>query len=322
VKIFITGISGFIGSHLADHLIKAGHIVSGVDNFSTGNQTNLAQPILQNTHNCDCRNLPKLLYIIREKRPDFIFHLASTVGVARVLADPRECIENNLDSLRNVLSFGIPGLYTSTSEVYGKNQEPLAEDSDLIFSGKNRWSYATSKLVGEWLALTAQWKVVRLFNVIGPRQSNDYGAVLPRFITQAVNGEPVTVYGTGLQVRSFIDVRDCVRILGSLMDKKFDVVNVGRCDSTSIIDLAYKVNTMFGNGIISYVPYRLAYKGEFEECPCRVPDLTKLNALIGFQETLKLEQTILDISKGVMPSESTISTTDTRASSVAVQAGE
>lgn len=315
MKIIITGIGGFIGSHLAERLMDDGHEVYGLDadpkNWST-------RHVYGSFVTGKCQDLQLLRCVARGC--DFVFHLASTVGVSRVLENPSECIGNNIQSLRAVLSLGIPGLFTSTSEVYGKNVNPLSEDSDLIFSSKARWSYSASKLIGEWLALGCDWKVVRLFNVIGPRQSNEYGAVVPRFVRQALSGEEITVYGTGSQIRSFIDVKDCVDILVSLMHKKFDIVNVGSDRNiVSINSLAEIVANVLDTKLIKNIPYNHAYRGEFEECQVRIPNLTKLRSLIGMREDRTLEETIRDIADSLKVSNATESEYGPFMSSITVQ---
>lgn len=229
---------------------------------------------------------------------DFIYHLASTVGVRNVLADPKEAIENIIESTRAVLSLGIPGMYFSTSEVYGRNTEDLSESSGIHLSSKVRWSYAGAKLICEWLALEAGWKVIRPFNVVGPRQNMAYGAVLPSFVGQWLKGEKLTVHGTGEQVRTFIDVQDFVKIVDELREKDFDVLNVGGIHKLTIRDLAHKVNWTLGEDCgIEYKPYSDVFPAGFEECNRRVPDLTKLHGLIGQREYKPLSQTIVELAK-------------------------
>ena len=297
MRILITGGAGFIGSHLAERLLAEGHYVHILDNFSSGKHENLAE-LNQATWECtDCRDTNALTRAA--EGCDFIYHLAATVGVKRVLENPAACIENNLESLRSVLRLGIPGLFTSTSEVYGRTDSILREDSPLVYSSKRRWSYAASKLIGEWQSQQAGWKVVRLFNVVGPRQSSEYGAVLPTFIRQALNGEPLTVYGDGDQVRTFIDVRDCVEILDRLRDKTFEVVNVGGQHCRTIHGLAGEVLREFGSGTIRTVPYHVAYPDGFEECEHRVPDLSLLNWLLPTRSHTVFSKTISDLTKEI-----------------------
>lgn len=300
MKLFITGIAGFIGSHLAEALVALGHEVSGVDNFSSGKLSNIQNPAIK-CYKCDCQDKYKLGYVINKAKPDFIYHLAATVGVSKVLDDPKKCIENNIDSLKTVVSFGIPGIFASTSEVYGKNSKIVSEDADLIYSSKSRWSYATSKIIGEYIVQqTDGWKSVRFFNVIGPRQSTSYGAVLPNFVNNAINDEPLQVYGHGMQVRTFLDVRDCAQILDILRDKCFDVVNVAGDTALSISDLAEKViETLRSSSKFEYISYNKVYSDGFEECRYRVPDLTKLNSLIGNFVYRDFKQSIKDLAEQI-----------------------
>jgi UDP-glucose 4-epimerase len=289
VRILVTGGAGFIGSHLVERLISQGHEVVVLDDLSTGLKSNLSDEV--EFWEADCRN-PKA---VRKAAYgcDYVYHLASTVGVIKVLTDPKDCIENIIKSTQSVLSLGLPGMDFSTSEVYGKNTNILREDSDLIYSNKSRWSYATSKLIGEWLAASAKWKTVRLFNIVGPRQIPGY--VFSNFIQQARSGKDLTVYGTGEQVRTFIDVRDTVEILDILRDKQFDVVNVGAAHTLSMYELAKTIKrTLNSTSEIVHVPYIQAYPDGFEECASRIPDLSKLRSLIGNYEYRAIEQTIQD----------------------------
>lgn len=283
MKILVTGSSGFIASHLIDRLISE-HEVTGLDRRA-GIRTQMLM---------DCRSL---LY---GSWPDFdfVYHLASTIGVNKVLQNPADCIANIIEPTRAVLSLGVPGIYFSTSEVYGRNTGVLSEDSEIRLSSKARWSYAAAKLCGEWMALEAGWKVVRLFNVVGPRQSEESGAVLPRFVKQALRGEPITVYGEGTQIRTFIDVKDCVEILDRLRDKTFDVVNIAGTHLRTILTLAKEVReTLDSPSPIEQVPYSKAHPDGFEECEARIPDSTKLYDLIGRNFKFKpLDKTIKELA--------------------------
>jgi UDP-glucose 4-epimerase len=189
-------------------------------------------------------------------------------------------------------------MYFSTSEVYGKIRSlGLAESEVCCFSSAPRWSYAAAKLVGEWLALDEKWQVVRLFNVIGPNQNPAYGAVFPRFVSQSETDQPLTIYGDGSQVRTFTSVHDVVCILDSLRDKTFDVVNVGSTNTLSIRQLATRIKELTGSHSgLEYVDYEKAYPAGFEECPSRIPDLTKLRSLIGNYEFRSLENMIQEVS--------------------------
>lgn len=294
MRILLTGGAGFIGSHLARRLLKQGHTIGVLDYRKDWHNA-------PNTPGChwlgmDCRDLPSYL---NARDWDFCYHLASTVGVSRVLADPRECIENIVESTRAVLRLGIPGMYFSTSEVYGKNPQPLREDSDCIISGRTRWSYAAAKLCGEWLSLAENWKVVRLFNVIGPNQSSSYGAVVPKFLDAAKRGLAFPIHGDGEQRRTFTSVFDVVEILDRLRELPFDVVNVGSSNTVSIRDLAIMVRDLSGSqSLLNLIPYPAAYPEGFEECPERVPDLAKLKQLIGDFQFRSLIQTLKEILNG------------------------
>ncbi len=306
-RILITGGAGFIGSHLAERLIGCGHNVLTIDlkprSQSRENGTTLF------AESADCRDRAALDFYANEFHPDFIYHLAATVGVKRVLENPKECIENNIDSLRAVLSLGIPGIFASTSEVYGRTESVLREDSPLVYSAKSRWSYATSKLIGEYLIQqTPGWKTVRFFNVVGPRQSNDYGAVLPTFVKQALDGKALTVHGDGSQVRTFMDVRDTVECLDLLREKDFDVLNVGGQNVMSIKELALAVRVhsqpYTTNPVpVLHVPYSAVFPEGFEECRSRVPDLSKLDSLLPERACTPFSKTIQDLADSLKPKE-------------------
>lgn len=293
MRILVTGGAGFIGSHLTTHLSSAGHTVDVIDRIYPGGYWADAHARIHR----DCLTI-HLSQSIDRNPPDFIYHLASTVGVRNVLADPKEAIENIIESTRAVLSLGIPGMYFSTSEVYGRNDETLGEESEIRLSSKTRWSYAGAKLVCEWLALEAGWKVIRPFNVVGPRQNMAYGAVLPSLVGQWLGGGPLTVHGDGRQIRTFIDVHDFVRIVDELREKDFEVLNVGGIHKLNIRDLAFKVNWTLGEEYpIVYRPYSEVFPPGFEECNRRVPDLTKLHGLIGKRDYKSLNETIVELAK-------------------------
>jgi len=273
-----------VGSHLAEYLLASGHRVDVIDDLSGGKKENVPKEATFFFARCQD-------WMPYERDYDFCYHLASTVGVSRVTDDPTKTILNIVDSTRKVLALGCKGIYFSTSEVYGKNTGVLDETSDCLISPKARWNYAAAKLCGEWMALQAGWKVVRLFNVIGPRQNLLYGAVFPNFISQAIENKPITVYGDGKQVRTFIDVRDCVEILDMLRDREFDVVNVGGLMKMTVLQLAEAIRMAVNSeSEIRFVDYPMG--SGFEECRRRVADLNKLYSLIGRFKYRSFEDTV------------------------------
>lgn len=288
MKTLVTGGAGFIGSHLVEFLLEQGHEPIVIDDLSTGHAHNVPEGVRLLIG--DCANIELLKKAA--KGCEFIYHLASTVGVEKVLSDPKQCIENIIKSSQAVFGLGIPGMEFSTSEVYGKNTHILTESEDLIYSSKVRWSYAASKLISEWLAHTAGWKTVRLFNIVGPRQNLGY--VFSNFVHQAGRGLPITVFGSGEQVRTFIDVRDTVKILGHLRTQEFDVVNVGASNTLSMRELAKTIKRVtHSHSPIQIIPYDKAYQQGFDECPSRIPDLTKLQQMVGEINHRPIEETIL-----------------------------
>ena len=292
-RILVTGGAGFIGGHLMQKLLDEGHTPVVIDNLSTGFKENIPEGVTAYFE--DCRDTDALK--IAAQSCEFVYHLASTVGVEKVLKDPQACIKNVIESTQSVLNLGIPGMDFSTSEVYGKNLSILSEDSDLVYSSKARWSYAVSKLITEWLVKAAGWKTVRLFNIVGPRQSLGY--VFSNFIRQARENRDLRVYGSGSQIRTFLDVRDAVDILSQLREKTFDVVNVGGKHTMTVDCLAETIKTVTkSDSRIVHVPYRDAYsegfETSFEDCQARIPDLTRLHGLIGDYKYRPLEQTMED----------------------------
>ena len=287
MRVLVTGGAGFIGSHLIERLRELGHGVASFDRRGIRG------------YQGDCRTVSILRYAAAGS--DFCFHLASTVGVQNVLRDPAECIDNIVNSTKAVLSLGVPGIYFSTSEVFGKNASgSLGEDSDCVLSSKARWSYAAAKLAGEWMALQAGWKVVRPFNVVGPRQNLAYGAVVPRFVRQALDGDPITVYGDGSQTRTFIDVRDFVDVLLGTWGKPYDVVNIGGREIFEVRQLAEFVKHHFNSkSPIQFIPYQDAYPKGFEECPSRIPSWKKLESLVGIPKLRKFGETLDSIAESM-----------------------
>ena len=308
MRILITGGAGFIGSHLADAYIDRGDSVHVLDDLSTGS--------IQNVRHLkgharfgytigSVRNAALVAELVDEA--DVVFHLAAAVGVKLIVESPVRTIETNVHGTEVVLAQACKKkkkvLVASTSEVYGlSNQVPFREDHPLVMGAttKGRWSYACSKALDEFLAL-AYWRekklpavVVRLFNTVGPRQTGQYGMVIPSFVKQALAGRPITVYGDGSQSRCFGYVGDVVGALIKLMDEPAavgEVFNVGSDEEVTIGELAELVRGMTGSrSEIVTLPYEQAYGEGFEDMPRRVPDISKVGRLIGYRPTVKLEE--------------------------------
>jgi len=310
VKALITGGAGFIGSHLAERLLRDGHEVAVLDNLSTGSIDNISH--LKNTpafsYAIDSVTNESLLAEMID-RSDVVFHLAAAVGVKLIVEQPVHTIETNVHGTEVVLKHANKKkklvFIASTSEVYGKSTDvPFREGAELVLGAtvKHRWAYACSKLIDEFLAL-AYWKerklpviIVRLFNTVGPRQTGQYGMVLPTFVRQALAGQPITVFGDGKQTRSFTYVGDVVDALMKLTKEPRavgGVFNVGNTDEVSIRELAERVKTLSGSqSTIQYVPYDEAYEAGFEDMPRRVPDISKIRELVGYQPKLELNDII------------------------------
>ncbi|MCL6482267.1 MAG: GDP-mannose 4,6-dehydratase [Firmicutes bacterium] len=311
MRFLITGGAGFIGSHLAELLLERGHAVLLLDDLSTGSIENIRhlkgngrlQYFLDSIAN---RQL--LAELVDES--DVVLHLAAAVGVRLIVESPVRTIETNIEGTQRVLDAACKKkklvFIASTSEVYGKsNQVPYREDDDLVLgpTSKSRWSYAASKAVDEFLGL-AYWRekklpvvIGRFFNTVGPRQTGRYGMVLPNFVRQALNGEPITVFGTGKQSRCFCDVRDAVEAVYRLVMTDVaigEVVNIGNDREITIEELAHLVRQRTrSTSPIQYVPYEQAYEPGFEDMMRRVPALEKLERLTGFRPQVPLE-TIVD----------------------------
>jgi len=308
LRILITGGAGFIGSHLSDAYIERGDEVFCIDDLSTGSIDNIAHLKSNKRYHYtidSVHNQPVVAELIDQC--DVIFHLAAAVGVKLIVESPVRTIETNVRGTEVVLSQANKKkkkvLVASTSEVYGLSTEvPFREDGNLVMGAttKGRWSYACSKAIDEFLAL-AYWRekklptvVVRLFNTVGPRQTGQYGMVIPTFVKQALAGRSITVYGTGEQTRCFGYVRDVVGALVGLMDEERavgQVFNIGSTEEVSIMELARRVKELTGSkSEIVTVPYDEAYEEGFEDMPRRVPDTSKVNALVGFRPTVTLDQ--------------------------------
>lgn len=302
----ITGGAGFVGSHLAEELLRREEEVFIIDNLSTGSIENI-EPLKNREgfhYTIDTINNEPLLAELID-RCDFIYHLAAAVGVKLIVESPVNTIETNIHGtevvLRNANKKKKKVLITSTSEVYGKSDSvPFREDQDLVLGPtfKGRWSYACSKAIDEFLAL-AYWRekklpviISRLFNTVGPRQTGRYGMVVPTLVRQALLGQPMTVYGDGTQSRSFTYVGDVVQALVGLAhhpDAVGQIYNVGNGREITITNLARLIKEMTGSSSeIVHIPYDQAYVEGFEDMPRRVPDITKIQSLIGYQPSLNL----------------------------------
>jgi UDP-glucose 4-epimerase len=308
VKALITGGAGFIGSHLAERLLRDGHEVAVLDNLSTGAIDNISH--LKQTpgfsYAIDSVTNESLLAEMID-RSDVVFHLAAAVGVKLIVEQPVHTIETNVHGTEVVLKHANKKkklvFIASTSEVYGKSTDvPFREGAELVLGAtvKHRWAYACSKLIDEFLAL-AYWKerklpviIVRLFNTVGPRQTGQYGMVIPSFVRQALAGQPITVFGDGTQSRCFTYVGDVVRAMVALVDEPRavgQVFNIGNGTEITIADLASKVKQLTeSSSAIVRVPYEQAYEAGFEDMPRRVPDISKLRALVGYEPTVELDE--------------------------------
>lgn len=307
MRALITGGAGFIGSHLAEALLGAGHDVLVLDNLSTGSIDNIAH--LKGRSGFEyaiesVTNEPLLAELI--DRSDVVFHFAAAVGVKLIVEQPVHTIETNVHGTEVVLKHANKKkkkvFIASTSEVYGKSVDvPFRENADLVLgpSEKHRWAYACSKLIDEFLAL-AYWKekklpvvIVRFFNTVGPRQTGQYGMVVPTFVRQALAGQPLTVFGDGSQSRSFTYVGDVVRAVLALMHEPRavgEVFNIGSTEEVTITALADRVKALAGSSSpIEYIPYDKAYEAGFEDMPRRVPDIGKIQALVGYRPEVALD---------------------------------
>ncbi|PYU22114.1 MAG: nucleoside-diphosphate sugar epimerase [Acidobacteria bacterium] len=309
MRFLITGGAGFIGSHLAQRLVRRGYRVSVLDNLSTGRLGNL-EPLV------DARLVDFNWGSIQDRytveklvgEADFVVHLAASLGVKLILEHPVESIETNVTGTQIVLEAAArnrtPVLIASTSEVYGKsNKVPFCEDDDLVLGStrKSRWSYAASKILDECLALS-YWEekqlptiVVRFFNTVGPRQNARYGMVLPTFVQQALAEVPITIHGDGKQSRCFCDVRDAVEAVTKLIDARAfgEIFNIGGTQEISIEDLAMLVRQRVGSrSQILYTPYDQAYGRGYEDMQRRVPSVEKLDGVTGFRPKIALQEII------------------------------
>jgi UDP-glucose 4-epimerase len=307
----ITGGAGFIGSHLAENLLEGGHRVLVLDNLSTGRWENIPQVARHPMFHFARASIEEQVVLDRmASESQVIFHLAAAVGVKLIVEQPVQTIETNIRGTKHVLDVAVRyrcrTLVASTSEVYGKGAKvPFAEEDDVLLgaTSKSRWAYAASKMVDEFLALAygaeygAEIVCVRLFNTVGPRQSGQYGMVVPRLVRQALRGEPLTVFGDGQQSRCFCDVRDVIGALVGLAAEDRatgGVYNVGSTEEVSIFELAERILQLTGSrSSIRLVPFSEAYAPGFEDMQRRVPDISRIRQLIGWHPTRDLN-TILE----------------------------
>ena len=309
-KFLITGGAGFVGSHLTQALLNRNDEVVVLDNFSTGQQKNLvgtkAQVISGSIFD------EKLVEDLVSKS-DHVLHLAAALGVFNIVNKPLESLKTNLQGAEIVLNaaakFKKPILITSTSEIYGKNDKvPLSEEDDRLLGSplKSRWSYSEAKAIDESMAYFyfqeqgLPVRLVRLFNTVAPRQVGHYGMVVPRFVTAAIKNENISVYGDGNQVRCFCHVTDAVAALLKVIDSKEaigQVFNIGNNQQITIMELAKKVIEVTGSkSKIELVPYEKAYGPGFEDMQRRVPDISKIKKMLGWEPKIGLEQIIKDIA--------------------------
>jgi len=310
MRVLVTGGSGFIGSHLTEALLSEGHEVVVLDDLSTGRLENL-QGVQDHprftVHVGSVLDEALVRKLVDEV--DMVYHLAAAVGVRLILERPVETIETNIVGTEMVLRAATGKrarvVLASTSEVYGKNDAvPLSEEDDRILgpTTKSRWSYACSKAIDEFLGLAYYRErevpvvILRFFNTVGPRQTGQYGMVVPRFARQALDGEPITVYGDGRQSRAFTDVEDAVRATVALSMSPAavgEVFNVGSSEEVTIGELAERVKRLAGSrSPIVFVPYEEAYQPGFEDLRRRVPSIAKAERVVGYRPRVPLDETL------------------------------
>ncbi|MCD4817881.1 MAG: GDP-mannose 4,6-dehydratase [Candidatus Cloacimonetes bacterium] len=308
MKILITGGAGFIGSHLAEKLLNDGHEISIIDNLSTGKFSNIRHLIkLQNFKYTIDSILNKEVLEPLVKSSDQIYHLAAAVGVKFIIDNPLLSLTTNIAGTENILEFSNKYkkkvLIASTSEIYGKSDKvPFKEDDDRLLGSTyiSRWSYSTAKAVDEFLSLAyfrekkLPVTIVRCFNTVGPRQTGQYGMVIPKFVKSALLNHPITIFGDGKQSRCFTYVDDVVNGMIKLMNNKQaegEIFNIGSSQEITIEELAKKIKKLtFSKSKIEYIKYEDAYEEGFEDMLRRAPDLSKINKLIGYKPTTKLDK--------------------------------
>ena len=314
----VTGGAGFIGSHLSELLLEEGWEVYALDDLSTGSLDNVAhlQPdarfhlVVDSVLNHAVVN--ELVH-----KCDVVYHLAAAVGVRLIVEQPVHTLVVNLEGTEVVLDhcnkFGKRVLIASTSEVYGDHRDvtPLSETSRRIYgpTTQRRWAYADSKAMDEFLALAYHQErgldcvIARLFNTVGPRQTGQYGMVIPRFVQSALAERPLEVYGDGAQTRCFCHVQDTIRALSALMQEPAatgEIFNVGSTESVRIIDLAHRVIELTGSGsALAFTPFEQVYGGGIEDTLHRVPAIEKIGTTIGWEPTRTLDQILVDVIEHV-----------------------
>ncbi len=306
----ITGGAGFIGSHLCEKLLEFGHRVLVLDDLSTGSRDNIAHllghPKLEFAR-CNIDSQTELDRLMSEA--DMVIHLAAAVGVKLIVEQPAQTIHTNVFStelvLQSALRHGCQVMLASSSEVYGKGAKvPFHEDDDVVIGASchSRWAYSASKMVDEFLGLAyhrqydLQVFIARFFNTVGPRQTGRYGMVVPRFVSQALHGEPITVYGDGSQSRCFLHVEDLVEAVVSLIENPASisrVFNIGSTEEVTILELAQRIKALCeSDSPIVFVPYQEAYAPGFEDMQRRVPDLSRISAHIGWRPRKTLDEVL------------------------------
>lgn len=314
MRYLITGGAGFIGSHLSDALVARGDHVVVLDNLTTGNRSNieqlLAKPNFELFEGSILDNA-KVNSIVESV--DHVLHFAAAVGVFNIVDKPLESLTTNIRGTENILeaahAHNKEVLIASSSEIYGKNSSgPLNEESDRIVGSplKGRWSYSEAKAIDESLAhfyhleKGLRTRIVRLFNTVGPRQVGHYGMVVPRFVSAALKNEPLTVYGSGTQSRCFCHVYDAIRGIIAIIDSEAtigDAFNVGNNHEISIEGLAQRIiEVTKSQSTIIKIPYDIAYNPGFEDMQRRIPDITKIDEVLGWRPLLSLEEIITDVA--------------------------
>ena len=318
MNVLITGGAGFIGSHLSELLLESGHEVWVLDDLSTGSERNVS-------HLRDRKDFHLIVdsvlssAVVNEliHKCDVVYHLAAAVGVRLIVEEPVRTLVTNIQGTETVLEycnrFGKRVLVASTSEVYGDRQEPetLAEDGRRIYgpTTARRWAYAESKALDEFLALAYHQErgldcvVARLFNTVGPRQSGQYGMVIPNFVTNALSGRPLEIHGDGSQTRCFCHVEDTIRALQGLMDEREisgDIFNVGATERITIRDLAQKIIELTeSESELTLIPYDQVYGQGIEDMLHRAPSIEKIKAAIGWEPTHTLDEILANVVDSV-----------------------